>query len=172
MENKTMTKKPLENHGLRVPEGVEVHSLEELKGVIHQWIRHPMVVKPTSTNFGLGINIFKEGASREDILKAWELASQYDHTVLLEEFIRGKEYRFLIIDDQVSAILHRVPANVIGDGRSTIQDLVAIKNRDPLRGENYVRPLEKIKLDENAKLFLKQQGKDFQTIPGDGEVVY
>ena len=72
----------------------------------------------------------------------------------------------------MTAILHRVPANVIGDGRSTIEELVAIKNQDPLRGENYVKPLEKIKLDENAELFLKQQGLDPTYIPKEGEVVY
>ena len=72
MENKTVTKKVLEDHGIRVPKGVEVNSLEELKSVIHKFIHRPLVVKPKSTNFGLGINIFKDGA-QEDIVKAWEM---------------------------------------------------------------------------------------------------
>ena len=82
MENKTVTKKVLEDHGIRVPKGVEVNSLEELKSVIHKFIHRPSGGKPKSTNFGLGINIFKDGASREDIVKAWEIASKFDSTVL------------------------------------------------------------------------------------------
>ena len=65
-----------------------------------------------------------------------------------------------------------MPANVIGDGEKSIRELVEIKNQDPLRGKGYVTPLEKINLEENAKLFLKQQGKDFDYIPLLNEVVY
>jgi glutamate--cysteine ligase len=172
MENKTITKKVLEKHNIRVPDGIEVSSLDELKINIKDIIDKPIVVKPKSTNFGLGINIFKDGASEEDILKAWEMASKFDNTILIEEFIKGKEYRFLVIDDKVSGILHRVPANVLGDGVSTIEELVEIKNQDPLRGYHYVTPLEKIKLDENAVLFLKLQNKNIKYIPKDGEIVY
>ena len=105
-------------------------------------------------------------------MQAFELAFKHDNTVLIEEFIKGKEYRFLVIDDKVVGILHRVPANVIGDGEKSIRELVEIKNQDPLRGKGYVTPLEKINLEENAKLFLKQQGKDFDYIPLLNEVVY
>ena len=62
-------------------------------------------------------------------------------------------------------ILHRVPANVVGDGIKTISELVEIKNEDPLRGKGYKTPLEKIILDKNAELFLKQRGIDFNYIP-------
>lgn len=172
MENKTITKKVLEDNNVRVPEGIEVSSLDELKVNIKDIINKPIVMKPKSTNFGLGINIFKDGASEEDILKAWEMASKFDNTILIEEFIKGKEYRFLVIDDKVSGILHRVPANVKGNGVSTIEELVEIKNQDPLRGYHYVTPLEKIKLDENAVLFLKLQNKNINYIPKDGEIVY
>lgn len=172
MENKTLTKKVLEKHNIRVPKGIEVSSLDELKRNIKDIINKPIVIKPKSTNFGLGINIFKDGASEEDILKAWEMASKFDNTILIEEFIRGKEYRFLVIDDKVSGILHRVPANVLGNGVRTIEELVEIKNQDPLRGYHYVTPLEKINLDENAALFLKLQNKDFKYVPKDGEIVY
>ena len=172
MENKTLTKKVLEKHNIRVPRGIEVNSLEELRAGLRDIINKPIVIKPKSTNFGVGINIFKEGAGEEDILKAWEIASKYDKTVLIEEFIKGKEYRFLVIDNKISGVLHRVPANVMGNGISTVRELVEIKNQDPLRGRNYVTPLEKINLDENVDLFLKLQDKDFDYIPENDQIVY
>ncbi|MDY0409022.1 hypothetical protein [Paracerasibacillus soli] len=58
----------------------------------------------------------------------------------------------MVIGDETVAVLHRVPANVTGDGISTIQQLIGKKNVDPLRGKGYKTPLEKIEIDENMKL--------------------
>ena len=172
MENKTVTKKVLSEKGVKVPRGEEFNTIEDAKIKAHNYINKPIVIKPKSTNFGIGINIFPEGANLEDIIHAFEIAFKNDNTVLIEEFIKGKEYRFLVINDEVVGILHRVPANVIGDGEKSITELVEVKNQDPLRGKGYVTPLEKIRLEENAELFLKQQGKNFDYIPKKDEIIY
>ena len=172
MENKSVTKRILKDSGIKVPEGDEFNSLDIARERAHAFVNRPIVVKPKSTNFGIGISIFKDGGNEEDILKALDIAFKHDNTVLVEEFIQGKEYRFLVVDDKVLGILHRVPANVIGDGVKSIRELVEVKNQDPLRGYKYRTPLEKIILDDNAKLFLKQQGKNFDYVPGKNEVVY
>lgn len=172
MENKTVTKKVLRENNVKVPKGEEYYNLEDAIENIKRYINKSIVIKPKSTNFGTGISIFKDGANAEDIQKAFEMAFEYDNTILVEEFIKGKEYRFLVIENKVVGILHRVPANVLGDGIKTISELVNIKNQDPLRGYHYRTPLEKINLDENAKLFLKQQNKDFNYVPGNNEIVY
>lgn len=172
MENKTVTKKVLAEKGVKVPRGEEFDTIEAAKIKAHKYINKPIVIKPKSTNFGIGINIFPEGANLEDIIHAFEIAFKNDTTVLIEEFIKGKEYRFLVINDEVVGILHRVPANIIGDGEKSIKELVEVKNQDPLRGKGYVTPLEKIRLEENAELFLKQQGKNFDYIPQKDEIIY
>jgi len=172
MENKVVTKKILDENKIKVPKGDEFFSLEEAIRKAHKYVNKSIVVKPKSTNFGLGISIFKEGPKIEDIEEAFKLAFEHDNTVLVEEFIKGKEYRFLVIGDEVPGILHRVPANVIGDGKSSIRELVEGKNKSSLRGKGYKTPLEKINLDDNAKLFLKHLGKDFDYIPEKDEVVY
>ena len=172
MENKSVTKKVLRDHKIKVPEGVEVNLIEEGISTAEFYENKPVVIKPKSTNFGTGISIFSEGASKESLIEAFKIAFKHDNTVLLEEFIKGKEYRFLVIDDKVCGILHRVPANVIGDGQKSIRQLVEIKNQDPLRGYHYVTPLEKINLDENAELFLKVQNKTFDYVPAENEIVY
>ena len=172
MENKTVTKKVLAEKGVKVPKGEEFNNIEDAKIKARNYINKPIVIKPKSTNFGIGINIFPEGTNLEDIIHAFEIAFKNDNTVLIEEFIKGKEYRFLVINDEVVGILHRVPANVIGDGEKSITELVEVKNQDPLRGKGYVTPLEKIRLEENAELFLKQQGKNFDYIPKKDEIIY
>ncbi len=172
MENKLVTKKILEEYGIRVPKGLEYTNAEVAKAdfVFHQG--KPVVIKPNQTNFGLGITILKENTDEETFRRAVDIAFEYDTTILIEEFIAGREFRIFVIGDEVVGILHRVPANVTGDGTKTIRELVELKNQDPLRGKGYRTPLEKIRLEEAEAIFLKQQGKNFETIPAAGEVVY
>lgn len=172
MENKLVTKKVLRKNNIIVPRGYEFTSFEDAINNIYLFTNKPIVIKPKSTNFGLGISIFPKGTNEEDLIKALNIAFKNDNTVLVEEFVSGKEYRFLVIGDKVAGILHRVPANVIGDGEKTIRELVEEKNRDPLRGYHYRTPLEKINLGENEELFLKQQNKNFNYKPKKGEIVY
>lgn len=172
MENKLVTKKILEEHDIRVPKGLEYTSMETAKAdfMIHQG--KPVVIKPNQTNFGLGITILKENTDEQTFQRALEIAFEYDSTILIEEFISGKEFRFFVIGDEVAGILHRVPANVTGDGSRTVSELVELKNQDPLRGKGYRTPLEKIHMGEAEAMFLKQQYKEFSTIPASGEIVY
>ncbi|MFR2840409.1 MAG: bifunctional glutamate--cysteine ligase GshA/glutathione synthetase GshB [Zhenhengia sp.] len=172
MENKVVTKKILKDKGINVPMGSEWYQLEDALCHLSDLKNKPIVIKPKSTNFGKGISIFPGGTKEEDLESAFKEAFKHDNTVLVEEFIKGKEYRFLVIGEEVVGILYRVPANVVGDGVHTIKELVSLKNQDPLRGKGYRRPLEKIHLDETARLFLKAQGLDFESIPEEGRCIY
>jgi len=172
MENKLVTKKILEEHGIRVPKGLEYTRAEVAKTDFLFHLGKAIVVKPNQTNFGLGITILKENTDEETYRRAVDIAFEHDTTILIEEFIDGKEFRFFVIGDEVVGILHRVPANVMGDGTLTVSELVELKNQDPLRGKGYRTPLEKIQLGEAEAMFLKSQNKDFDTIPASGEVVY
>jgi glutamate--cysteine ligase len=172
MENKEVTKIVLKEHNIRVPEGVTIKTVEEgLERIVSFWGRD-LVIKPKSTNFGLGVVILKWEYCLADVIKAMELAFTYDKSVLIEEFISGKEYRFFVVGDETVAILHRVPANVTGDGTHTIQELVNEKNKDPLRGKGYVTPLEKITLGTIEQEYLAFHGRTFESVPADGETVY
>lgn len=172
MENKLVTKHVLTEHDIHVPKGIVCYSVEEVMTAYDEFAGKPIVVKPNSTNFGLGITIFTDEYSERDLKIAAELAFSEDKTVLVEEFYAGKEYRFLVIEDEVVGILHRVPANVVGDGVHSIAELVNEKNKDPLRGIGYKTPLEKIRLGEAEELVLKTQGKTIDTVLKKDEVVF
>ena len=62
----------------------------------------------------------------EDFTEALRIAFKEDTAVLIEEFY-GTEYRFFVLDNDVKAIMLRVPANVTGDGKHTVEELVAAK---------------------------------------------
>ena len=158
MANKTVTKKILADAGFPVPAGDEFTSLEQGLAYYPLIKGKQIVVKPKSTNFGLGISIFQEPASLDNYKKALEIAFAEDTAVLVEEFIPGTEYRFFILDGRCEAVLLRVAANVVGDGKHTIRELVAQKNANPLRGRDHRSPLEIIELGDIEQLMLTQQG--------------
>lgn len=173
MENKTVTKKILGSAGFHVPAGEEYTTLAEGKAAFWRYAHKQIVVKPKSTNYGLGISIFKQLPTKEDYEQAIEIAFKEDRAVLVEEYIPGTEYRFFVLDGKVPAILLRTPANVVGDGQKTIKELVEAKNEDPLRGEEQHRsPLERIALSEIEQLMLKGQGYTVESIPKIDTIVY
>lgn len=69
-------------------------------------------------------------------------------------------------------MLLRLAANVVGDGRHTIRELVAFKNTNPLRGRDHRSPLEMIELGEIELLMLAQQGYKADDILPQGVQVF
>jgi len=172
MENKIVTKRILEENGVRSPKGAHYHQDYLAKSDFNIYKGKAIVIKPNSTNFGLGITILKENTNQDLFNRAIEMAFEHDDTILIEEFISGKEYRVFLINHEVVGILHRVPANVTGDGIHSIRELVDIKNQNPLRGKGYKTPLEKINKGEPEMLFLETQGLNFESIPEKDKIVF
>lgn len=172
MENKTVTKKILADDGFAVPLGDEYQSIDQALASYGKYQNQAIVIKPKSTNYGIGISVFKKSVSKKNYEEAVRIAFEKDDSVLIEEFVEGTEYRFFVLNDQVEAILLRKPANVIGDGKSTIQELIDEKNKNPLRGEKHRKPMGLLQKGEIEKLMLKEQGYDFNSIAPKDEVIY
>ena len=166
MENKVVTKKVLAKAGFNVPQSMEFNDAQTAVENFPLFDGRAVVIKPKSTNFGLGITIFQQGVqNREDFAKAVEIAFREDKEIMVEDYLIGTEYRFFVLGDKTLAVLLRVPANVIGDGEHTIKQLVAMKNADPLRGDGSRTPLKKIALGDIEELQLKEQGFTPISIP-------
>jgi glutamate--cysteine ligase len=172
MENKKVTKLLLNEAGIRVPSGADYTSMEAAEAEFCLWKERDIVVKPNSTNFGIAVAMLRAPYTREHYLAAAKAAFQEDSTILVEKLIPGREYRFLVIENAVRGVLHRVPANVIGDGAGSIAELVRRKNDDPRRGKGYRSPLEKIKMGEEETRILLAQELDFDSIPPAGKTIY
>lgn len=131
-------------------------------------IRLPAVVKPANTDHGIAVSTNIQ--TRQELISAIEIAFQFAEKVIVEEFFPGEEYRFLVIDFEVRAIACREPANVTGDGISTIRQLVDKKNEG--RGTDYRHPLLKINIDEEVKRHLKAASLSPESILKKGEKVF
>ena len=64
-----------------------------------------------------------------------------------------------------------MPAHVIGDGTSTVQELVDLTNADPRRGVGHEKILTRIKIDAAAEEVLADQGHTLDSVPDEGEMV-
>lgn len=172
MENKVVTKKVLAKAGFNVPQSIEFTDVKSAVENFPLFENRAVVIKPKSTNFGLGISIFQQGVTdRDDFAKAVEIAFREDKEIMVEDYLLGTEYRFFVLGDQTLAVLLRVPANVIGDGVHTVAELVAAKNDHPLRGDGSRTPLKKIALGDIEQLQLKEQGLTVDSIPAKDQLV-
>jgi glutamate--cysteine ligase len=171
MRNKALTKRLLREHGISTPNGELYGDKETAMEEFRVHNRVSCVVKPNFTNYGKGITVFSQFPTEENFERALDIAFSNSSEVLVEEYIPGDDYRFLVIGNVVQAVSKRIPAYVVGDGVRPIRDLVIEKSADPKRGPNHARPLSFIGMGAEEALHLEIHGRSFMTVPKAGEVV-
>nr|MBA3362967.1 cyanophycin synthetase [Actinomycetota bacterium] len=97
------------------------------------------------------------------------LKESRDGRVVVETFVKGNDYRVLVIGGRMAAIAERQPAHVIGDGEHTVRELVEITNLDPRRGIGHEKVLTRITIDANSGQLVRAQGFGFDDVPPEGE---
>ncbi len=172
VNDKTTAKKIIKESGVQVPSGETfTNKLEALKA----WDKFKeigIVIKPNDANFSKGLTILHENKSRNKYRNAVNEAFSYSKKIIIENIVKGQEYRFLVINGKVSGVLERRPANVIGDGKSSIAKLIKIKNQSPLRGTGYKKPLEKIVVNKLVRNNLARQKLRLSSKPSKNLVVW
>lgn len=136
-ENKEETKWYLKRAQISVPEGKRFNLAETNEEILSfaEKIRYPVVLKPLSANAGKGVfSNIRNKEQLENAIDDIKTLGYYD--VLLEEKVEGIEYRILVLNDRVLAAVRRVPANVVGDGVSSIEDLIKSKNKEKRKNPN------------------------------------
>jgi cyanophycin synthetase len=132
-------------------------------------IGFPVILKPLDASHGRGISSRLDDT--DAVRAAWEEAQEMSRHVVVERFVTGSDHRVLVVNGKVVACAERVPARVMGDGRSTIRQLVDEANQDPRRGIGHAKILTRLPLDEQTESYLEQRGYTPDTVPSDGETV-
>jgi cyanophycin synthetase len=169
--DKDLTKTLLQACGVPVPEGRLVDSPEDAWEAAEE-VGVPVVVKPRDGNHGRGVTT--ELMTREDVESAYKLALNEGSGVIVERFVRGNEHRLLVVEGRVVAAARGESASVLGDGRSTVTELIDNQiNTDPRRGTTDADPLNLIILDDDAavRFELLRQGFKPDSIPPKGKEV-
>lgn len=167
--DKDLTKSLLASCGVPVPEGVTVKSPEDAWEAAED-IGLPVVVKPSDGNHGRGV--FTNLTTREEVETAFSVAQDEGSEVIVERFIPGNEHRLLVVGGRMVAASRGETAQVVGDGKSTVLELIELQlNSDPRRGNSEDHPLNRVRLDSAARLEVRRQGFEPDGVPPEGKVV-
>lgn len=167
--DKEDTKKILAKAYLPVPAGEVIYNEEELKDIIND-VQFPLVIKPVDGNHGRGVTTNVN--TLEEAVAAFHVAKEISKGVIVEEFIEGLDYRFLVVNYKLVAVAKRTPAMVMGDGVSSIIQLIEHTNSDPNRGEGHEKVLTTIKIDEITKTILAKKNLNLDSILPMGEILF
>jgi cyanophycin synthetase len=168
--DKEGTKQILRDSGVPVPRGTTIRSPKYLEDAIAEVGGFPIVIKPLNGNHGRGITI--DVRTIKEAIDAFDMAQEVSEEVIIERFHTGRDHRVLVINGKFVAVAERVPANVTGDGVSTISQLIEITNQDPRRGDGHDNVLTRIEIDRTSLDILVRQGFTLESVPPKGQVCY
>ncbi|MGC0250353.1 hypothetical protein [Pseudactinotalea sp. Z1748] len=166
--SKHATRVVLERHGLPMARGATFAADGVSEGLAYLFrLGRDAVIKPSGGRAGRGIStgISNEEEFRQAWTKAKEATSRRDR-IVVEEQISGLDIRAFVVEDQVVAAASRVPAYVIGDGVSSITQLLAIKAER--RSLNDYHGRTPIVVDHH---YLRKMGMSGDSVPAEGAVV-
>ncbi|HET9007084.1 MAG TPA: cyanophycin synthetase, partial [Actinomycetes bacterium] len=168
--DKELTARLLAAAGLPVPRSYPVRDAEEAVAAARR-LGFPLVVKPLDGNHGRGVHL--DLRTEEEVAAAFPAAQAEARrgTVLVETFVAGNDYRVLVVGGRMVAIAERVPAHVVGDGTSTVAQLVSQTNADPRRGVGHEKVLTRIRVDQAAVELVRDQGFELDGVPPEGAMV-
>jgi cyanophycin synthetase len=169
--DKDFTKQLLADSGIPVPRGVVVRDVEDAIAAARR-LGFPLVTKPLDGNHGRGVTIgIRDEAQLRFGFAQAQAEAKGRRDIIVEQFFEGRDHRILVVDGEMVAVAERVPAHVIGDGVSTIAELVEQVNRDPRRGDGHEKVMTRIKIDALVLEYLERSGLTPDSVPPQGEWV-
>ena len=161
----------LRDLGLPVPSQEMIYNEHAAARAAHS-IGFPVVLKPLNANHGRGVSI--NLTTDEQVKSAFAFAREHGSSkaVLVESYVEGFDHRMLVVNNELVAVAKRVPGRVVGDGKSTVSELVDKVNEDPRRGIGHEKVLTRLELDRPAFELLELAGYDAGTVLPAGEIFY
>ncbi|MBR8830783.1 MAG: Glutathione biosynthesis bifunctional protein GshAB [Chroococcopsis gigantea SAG 12.99] len=163
----------LETCGFPTPKGRIVYTL---KGALAaaETLGYPVAVKPVVGHKGIGVtaNVKDDQGLQFAFLNAQSALLEGHDAIIVEQSIKGSDYRLLCVGGKFAAAVERRPPYITGDGVSTVEELIQRENQTPARLDTPTSPLGKIITDEVMEKYLGEQGVFFDTVLKDGELVY
>jgi GNAT-family acetyltransferase (TIGR03103 family) len=163
-DDKRVTRRIMERAGVRVARGAVAceGDLAAASALLREC--GAVVVKPARGEQGRGITVgVTDDAGLE---RAVATALQFCPDVLVEELVEGDDLRVVVIDRQVVAAAVRRPAEVVGDGRSPVTELVRTTST---RRERATGGESRIPLDETTAEIVADAGYSMDDVPPSGE---
>jgi cyanophycin synthetase len=164
--DKQVTRRLLGEAGVPVVPGGAARAPEQAVRLLNR-LGAPVVVKPRHGRQGehVALNLGTPG----DVERAFAAAGG---DVVVERQLPGRDYRVLVVAGEVVAAAERIAAHVIGDGESTVGELIERANADPRRGVGHARVLTRLAVGDVALRLLARQDNTLDTVPAAGHQVW
>lgn len=160
-QNKHLANHFLKTKGFVVPEQEIFSDMKHAEFFLKRHGR--IVVKPCTQWGGRGVSV---GVTTvDDLRKAVSRAKRYEEDVALERSVCGEDYRLIFVNYRYVAAILRKPAEVTGNGKDSVRQLVIRRNREArLRDRSNVIPL-----DMETERNLRELGWDWGDKPRKGQ---
>ncbi|MBK9720322.1 MAG: cyanophycin synthetase [Saprospiraceae bacterium] len=151
-----------------VPKGEIIKTEAGLKEAAN-YLKYPLVIKPIDGNHGRGVttNIMNWDQAIDGFL----MAKKISNAVIVEQYIQGEDYRMLVINHKLVAAAKRLPAQISGDGKLSIQQLIDQTNANPLRGFGHEKVLTYITIDDITRKLIELKGYTLDSILSKDEIL-
>lgn len=104
--NKGISKSIFLSHNISTPVGVVYDKEDKLNNLHLNWNTFPCVVKPCSGGSSVGVSIVND---REEFLSALEESFKYEDEVLVEQFVKGREFSIGVLGGNALPIIEIIP---------------------------------------------------------------
>jgi D-alanine-D-alanine ligase-like ATP-grasp enzyme/acylphosphatase len=169
--NKQKTKQVLQSKDVPVIEGNSflIKDTVAIKEYITS-IGYPVVIKPLDGSYGKDVMLNIQSDEEVDKYLDYFSEAHYEGEIIVEKYYLGEDYRIYVVKDSVVAAIQRVPANVVGDGESTVEQLIEAKNN--LRKQNPRLFSCLISVDDELEQYLAKHNRALNEIPNKDERIY
>jgi cyanophycin synthetase len=172
-KNKYLTYKVLERKGINCFPRHQYYTFRDIQKTFKDFVEWncPVVIKPCSGTYG-GMGVTVNIKTVRDLKNAIVESFVFDsENYLMEQYIEGSHFRILVLKGNFIACYQRVPARIIGDGKSSIKKLLKTENkkRNTDKAENSLYP---INVDNEVRRKLKSIDKTMDSVLGKNEEIY
>jgi len=167
-QDKLATKAVLQAFGVPVLSHRRVASVEEAVEAASE-IGFPVAVKPTDGSRGAGAALDQRSA--DEVARAFPAARSASPSggVMVERYLESNDYRCLIAAGALHRIYWRRPPYVVGDGRSSIAELIAVHDAEVAAGRARFPARRPIKVDDDLHATIARGGHALDSVLAEGE---
>ncbi len=129
-------------------------------------IGFPVIIKPNSGSQGTGVALVY---NKQELYTAMHHIFKSDRIALMQPFVKGNDYRMVVLDKKIISAYQRIPLSIVGDGKSTVKKLLERKQQKFIASNRDTQ----IKIDDvRIKNKLKHQKLTLDSVLEKKQLVY
>jgi len=169
VDDKWQAKKIMQKHNLPVVPGKLALTMSQLLKAGNS-LKYPLVTKPRASSLSKGV--YLDNLSAQDLKESYSKTKKHSKQVLIEPQVKGNDYRITLIGGEVKGVALREPANIVGNGKKTIKQLIQEKNQDSRRSIQRNTTHYPIKISNPPNNYIIKRGISLDDIPKKNQKIY